>query len=209
MTKITPSQIRDTLRPYRFAPDTDQCAAISAYVSLLLHWNQRISLTTVVDPLEILRFHFGESIFAASIVPIKKSRLADVGTGAGFPGIPLLIAVPGLSLALIESNARKAAFLSEVVRELKLTSVDVVRSRMETMRPDPTRFDFVTARALGGYDTLLNWSRDRIATGGSIVLWLGGGESKAISAASDWRWRDPILIPGSQRRYILAGSRLE
>jgi 16S rRNA (guanine527-N7)-methyltransferase len=119
----------------------------------------------------------------------------------------LLIAVPGLSLTVIESNAKKAAFLSEVVRELKLTSVDVVRSRMENMPPDPTKFDFVTARALGGYDALLNWSLDRIATGGSIVLWLGAGESNAISAAPQWRWRDPILIPGSKRRYLLAGSR--
>jgi 16S rRNA (guanine527-N7)-methyltransferase len=209
MIDLTVSQIQDTLRSYRFSPDVGQCAAIKAYVSLLLRWNQRISLTTVVDPLEILRFHFGESIFAASVVPIRKSRLADVGTGAGFPGIPLLIAVPDLSLTLIESNVRKAAFLSEVVRELKLRSVNIIRSRMESIPPDPGRFDCVTARALGGYDTLLHWSRRRLAKDGGIILWLGTDELKAISGDPLWHWNDPTLIPGSKGRFLLFGSRLD
>ena len=175
-------------------------------MALLLRWNKRISLTTVVDPLEILRFHFGESVVAASTVPIEKGRLADVGSGAGFPGLPLSIAIPDISVTLIESNAKKAAFLAEVARELKLARVDIIRKRMEDLPGDLPQFDYIAARALGGYQSLLTWSRSRLKCDGKMVLWLGDEESRILSADPSWTWRDPSLIPGSERRFILVGS---
>jgi len=209
MTKLLNQVIQATLRPYGFLPDSVQCEAIRTYISLLLRWNQRISLTTVVDPIEILRFHFGESLFAAFSVPIKKGRLADVGSGAGFPGLPLCLAVPGLSVTLIESNTKKAAFLAEVVRELNLKQVDIRRQRIEDLPADVGQFDYITARALGSYKALLSLARGRLAKAGKIVLWLGKEESQSMSADTSWIWRDPIHIPGSKRRFILAGSSAE
>jgi 16S rRNA (guanine527-N7)-methyltransferase len=206
MTKLSNQVIQATLRPYGFLPDSVQFEAIRTYISLLLRWNQKISLTAVVDPIEILRFHFGESLFAAFSVPIRKGRLADVGSGAGFPGLPLCLAVSGLSVTLIEPNAKKAAFLAEVVRQLNLKQVDVVRQRMDDLPSDLVQFDYITARALGGYKTLLASARGRLAKNGRIVLWLGEAESQSMSADTSWIWHDPIHIPGSKRRFILVGS---
>jgi len=206
VNNLTDQELCSTLAPYEFAPTEVQCESIRAYMALLLRWNKRISLTTVVDPLEILRFHFGESVVAASTVPIEKGRLADVGSGAGFPGLPLSIAIPDISVTLIESNAKKAAFLAEVARELKLARVDIIRKRMEDLPGDLPQFDYIAARALGGYQSLLTWSRSRLKCDGKMVLWLGDEESRILSADPSWTWRDPSLIPGSERRFILVGS---
>lgn len=198
-----------TLLPYGFSPSEAQCDAIRAYISMLLRWNEKVSLTTVVDPVEILRFHFGESLLAVTSVPVRNGRLADVGSGAGFPGIALHLAVPNLATVLIESNAKKATFLSEVVRELKLSGVEVLRRRMEDVPEDLRRLDFVTARALGSLALLKYWARSRLSAKGKLVLWLGEDDSKAVSADISWSWSDPVHIPSSERRYILAGSPLD
>ena len=199
-------QIQDTLRPYGLSPDSGKCTAIRTYISLLLRWNQKISLTTIVDPMEILRFHFGESLFAASSVPIQNGRLADVGSGAGFPGMALGIVLPGLSITLVESNSKKAAFLAEVARELNLHHVDLIRHRFEEVPTNLGKFDYVTARALGDYGDLLAWSRVILSNTGRVVLWLGEADSRIISADPSYIWRDPLHIPDSERRFILVGA---
>jgi 16S rRNA (guanine527-N7)-methyltransferase len=205
MKTISDREIQQALRPYGVSPDCTQCALIRVYISFLLRWNQRISLTTVVDPMEILRFHFGESFFAASSVPIEKGRLADVGSGAGFPGLAIGIILPGLSITLIDSNSKKGAFLAELVRELSLTHVEIVRERYEEVPVNPPKFDYVTARALGNYGGLLGWAHRSLVDGGRLVLWLGEDECKSISTDSSFTWRDPLHIPGSKRRFTLVG----
>src|SRR4029077_16432512 len=109
------------------------------------------------DPLKILRFHFGESFFAACSVPIEKGRLADVGSGPGFLGMCVGIVLPGMSINLIESNSKKAAFLAELARELNLRHVDVIRQRFEEIPANLGRFDYVTARGGGQYEVPFNW----------------------------------------------------
>ena len=206
MTATSDKRIQGTLRPYEFSPDSGQCDAIRTYISLLLRWNQKISLTTVVDPMEILRFHFGESFFAASSVTIEKGRLADVGSGAGFPGLALGIVFPRLSIILIESNSKKATFLAEVARELNLRYVDVIRQRFEEVPANLGQFDFVMARALGNYEALLRWAHEALSNTGRVILWLGEDECKTISADPSFTWREPLHIPGSKRRFILVGA---
>src|SRR5580704_11354283 len=150
MIELTNSQMEKSLGYYGVEVRNGLLEAIRTYISILLRWNSKISLTTVTDPLEILKFHFGEGLFAAKSVPIKNGRLADVGSGAGFPGLPLAMLLPDLEVVLIESNLKKATFLSEVIRTLTLGNVKVWRGRMEDMPLDAkSRFDFVTARALG------------------------------------------------------------
>jgi len=194
-----------TLREYGVSATPQTFASIRLYISLLLRWNERISLTTVTDPEDLLRFHFGECMFAASAVPLRDGRLADVGTGAGFPGIPLKLLNPDLQLVLIESNAKKAAFLSECIRQIGISGAEVYRGRFEDFPSKAAPFDFVAARALGAYPALAKWSRAMLAPGGKLVLWLGERDSIEMSRDALLQWHEPIPIPGSDRRTILIG----
>jgi 16S rRNA (guanine527-N7)-methyltransferase len=206
MTSPSDVHIEGVLRRYGVTPSQDLCDRIKTYISLLLKWNRSISLTTVTNMDEILRFHFGESFFAVSALAIGNGRLADVGSGAGFPGVPLAMLVPGLSVTLIESNAKKFAFLSEVARELGLANAVAVRSRMEDFERQGSPFEFVTARALGQFANLLEWSQTQLSSSGRLVLWLGQDDVARISAELSWTWSAPIAIPNSERRFIISGS---
>ena len=203
---LSDTEISDSLALYGAAPNAVLCERIRAYVSLLLRWNERISLTTVTDPHEILKFHFGESFVAVPSVPINFGRLADVGSGAGFPGIPLAMLVPELQVTLIESNLKKTAFLSEVVRTLDLPHVSVLRSRMENLQSNLPAFDFVSARAVGAFDDLLAWSASALTASGKLILWISWQDAAGIARTPGWSWREPIHISGSRARFLLIGS---
>src|ERR1700683_1000863 len=204
---IIPYDLIDkTLAEYRVSATPTIRSSIRTYISLLLRWNEKISLTTITDPLEILRFHFSESMFAASAVPIRNGRLADVGSGAGFPGLPLKIMVPSLDVLLIESNAKKASFLSECIRELNLLGAEVVRRRFEDTGGRGSKFELITAPALGGYPDLIKWAQESLAPGGRLVLWLGQDDAIRLQREPSIEWRSPIAIPNSDRRVLLVGT---
>ncbi len=205
-TRLTGQVVRSALERYGVALTDAQIYAIQRYVFLLLLWNQKVGLTSITDPREIIERHFGESMFAAGVVPIHHGRLADVGSGAGFPGLAIKLACPDLYVILIEANAKKTAFLAEVKRSLQLTGVEIVRSRLEELRVRSPYADFVSARALGSFHRLLRWSRGALAPNGRILLWLGADDAMKISMSSGWTWREPIPIPGSQRRVLLVGA---
>lgn len=206
---LSGAEIAHVLAPFGVKLSDSQLAFVSRYAALLLRWNQLISLTTIEDPEEIVARHFGESIFAASLLPLTSGRLADVGTGAGFPGLALKIARPGLLVTLIESNRKKCAFLAEVQRELHLTDVNIQRSRYEDSTMAPRSVDFLCARALGNYGSLLRWARGMLSTTGSVVLWVGLEDSVLIGKTAGWSWDLPVAIPGSARRAILVGRPLQ
>ena len=116
-----------------------QMRLISMYVDLLLRWNDRVNLTAIREPEEIVTRHFGESIFAArrlfpqpEVETGTTAHVIDIGSGAGFPGLPTKIWAPHIRLTLIESNQKKATFLREVVRHLGLANVDVFAARAKT-----------------------------------------------------------------------------
>ena len=206
MTTLTDQVIHRELQRYGIASTTEISSAIRAYIPLMLHWNRKISLTTITDPIEIVRFHFGESMFSASLLANKNGRLADVGSGAGFPGFPLKLVTPTLEVVLIESNAKKASFLAEVIRELNIGGAEVYRGSFEVFDGNGLGFDYVTARALGRHERLVDWSRGAVKLGGSLILWLGESDAVQVAKKRSWEWREPLLIPGSQRRMILAGA---
>ena len=205
MKQLSDEVIARELRPYGATASARLCDQIRIYVDLLLRWNQRTSLTTVTDPEGIVRFHFGESLLAVTAVPIRHGRLADVGSGAGFPAVPIRMVSEDLNVILIESNQKKATFLSEIVRELQLANVDVRRSRMEEIDFSRDTVDFVTARAIGIDDEFLDWSRKALNPNGSIVLWLGEESAREVSRDASWKWADSIRIPQSERRVVLHG----
>jgi 16S rRNA (guanine527-N7)-methyltransferase len=202
---LTDELIVSTLSPFQIRVSAGQILKIQEYIQLLLKWNQSVSLTSVVDPVEILARHFGESMFICDLLPLEKCRLADIGSGAGFPGLALKIACPELRLTLIESNKKKCAFLSEVVRALDLENVEVMPIRFEEARVGPDFAEVVTARAVGGFSDILRWAKAALARRGHVILWLGGEDSTKVSSTPAWIWKPAVKIPESQRRFVLIG----
>ncbi len=186
-----------------------QVQQIQQYTKLLLAWNEKINLTAIRDPLEILYRHFCESMFGASLLPVENCRLADVGSGGGFPGIPLKIIRPDLQVFLIESNLKKATFLAEVVRDLHLTDIRVRVGRFEELGEEVAPLDVVCSRALGGFADFLAWSGSPQIGTQKALLWLGGRDVDEVRAVPGWEWAEPTPLPKSLQRYLLLGSRKE
>ncbi len=211
MTTTTPASpsaavIRQALREFRIPVFDDQVLQIQQYIKILLTWNEKVNLTAIHDPLEILYRHFCESMYAAEAIPLKNGRLADVGSGGGFPGLPLKIMRPGLQVFLVESNIKKVTFLAEVIRELGLTCAQVLARRYEELGEEEVApLDYVCSRALGEYPLFLDWSQ-QIAVK-QVILWIGGRDLEEIQKIRTWDWSEPIEVPHSLRRFLLVGTR--
>src|SRR5207302_6978050 len=171
---MTASEMSEALAPFLGSDielSRNQIRSIQSYLDLLLKWNSRSNLTAILEPKEILTRHFGESFFAARHLPVSSGETAmDIGSGAGFPGLPLKIWHDGLKLSLIESNQRKATFLREAIRALHLTNVEVLTSRAEELR---VQADLVTLRAVETFDRILSVTRNLTKSGGRIALLIG------------------------------------
>ena len=195
---------------------------ISMYIDILRRWNARINLTAIRDEEEIVTRHFGESLFAARHLfpstahvgtaalgcPAERSsavRVADLGSGAGFPGIPIKLWAPNTDLTLIESNQKKSTFLREVVRALNLADVTVQNARAETL--PPATFHVVSLRAVEHLIEILPVAFSLVAPSGRLALLLG--KSQLASVRSDLPkvfWNQPIPVPSSQSRVLMVGT---
>src|SRR5258706_7061111 len=147
--------IRRALGEFKLPTYDDQVLQIQQYIKILLTWNEKVNLTAIRDPLEILYRHFCESMYAVEAIPLKNGRLADAGSGGGFPGLPLKIIRPDLEVFLVESNVKKATFLAEAVRDLELKGARVIVSRYEDLGEELTPLDFVCSRAVGEFPAFL------------------------------------------------------
>jgi 16S rRNA (guanine527-N7)-methyltransferase len=185
-----------------------QLSSISIYIDLLLKWNAKINLTAVRDPDEIVTRHFGESLFAARHIFPQASVNADVidiGSGAGFPGLPIKLWAPNIELTLIESNNKKTTFLREVIRLLALRNVEVFTGRAEVF---PGTGDVVTLRAVERFQTALQIAVNLVKGEGTISLLIGEDQVTTAKAASQSvRWHAPLPLPNSQKRILLLGAR--
>ena len=192
-----------------------QLQHISTYIDILLRWNARINLTAVRDPEQIVTRHFGESLFAAShLFPrpsassapsaVKDFDVADLGSGAGFPGIPIKLWAPAISLTLIESNQKKATFLREIARALTLTDINIQTARAESLTN--MSYDVVTLRAVERFDSILPVADSLVRPGGRLALLIGSAqEGQALAALPDLSWSAPEPIPNSKSRVLLVG----
>jgi 16S rRNA (guanine527-N7)-methyltransferase len=195
--------------------------SISTYIDILLRWNARINLTAIRDPEEIVTRHFGESFFAARHLFPREARagqcetaasasvaitLADVGSGAGFPGIPIKLWAPYISLTLIESNHKKASFLREVTRALRLTDVNIQNIRADDLTG--ITFDVVTLRAVERFAAILPIAAALVAPGGRLALLVGSSQvDQARLGLPNLSWQKPESIPLSRSRALLVGRR--
>jgi 16S rRNA (guanine527-N7)-methyltransferase len=201
--------IRRALSEFKVAVTDLQVEQIRRYMTLLLKWNDAMNLTAIQDPLEILYRHFCESMFGATLIPVGFGRLADVGSGGGFPGLPLKIACPEMEVCLIDSNVKKATFLAEVIRELALPEARVLVSRYEELDEEVTPLDVACSRALGEFAQFLKWAASEKIGAKTVMLWIGGRDLDEARASKDWDWNEPVAVPQSLRRFVLIGRRAD
>lgn len=233
---MQPARIAELLDPFLGPEDLisdtqDLIAHISTYIDLLIRWNTRVNLTAIRDPEEIVTRHFGESLFAARHLFPRENReghglsradarspgkrastpastIADLGSGAGFPGLPIKLWSPHISLTLIESNLKKVAFLREVTRALTLTDVNILAARAESQTG--ITFDVVTLRAVERFETILPTAAGLVAPTGRMALLIGSAQiEQARVALPNFYWSDPHSIPLSRSRVLVTAQRLQ
>jgi len=195
------------LSEFQLAATGEQVLQIQQYIRILLQWNEKVNLTAIRDPLEILYRHFCESMYAAVAVPVEHGRLADVGSGGGFPGLPLKIMRPDLRVFLVESSIKKVTFLAEVTRELGLTDVQVLARRYEELGEEAAPLDFICSRALGEFPAFLEWAKSDQIAAKRVILWIGARDLPEIQKIRTWDWAEPIHVPNSLRRLLLVGTK--
>ncbi len=147
---------------------------LDVYLALLLRWNARTNLTAIREPEQIVRRHFGESLFAGcrlGEVVGAEAEVLDLGSGAGFPGVPVQLLLPGVKVALAEAQGKKVAFLREVVRELGL-GCEVFAGRVEGMEVG-RRFDAVLMRAVDRMEEMVEVGFGRLRLGGVLLEMTG------------------------------------
>lgn len=181
---------------------------LSRYLDLLARWNRTYNLTAIRDPGEMVTLHLLDSLSMHAHMD-GVARLADLGTGAGLPGIPLAIARPGLEVTLVESNGKKARFLREAVRSLGLANARVVESRAEAV-DKPSAFDAITARAMATLADIIAVGGHLLAPGGRLLA-MKGVRPEAEIAALPTGWRveaiHPLAVPGlaAERHLVVVG----
>jgi 16S rRNA (guanine527-N7)-methyltransferase len=193
-----------------------QLAALSLYERELIDWNTRFNLTAIRDPQEIYIKHFLDSLTCLQAVrETSARRLIDIGTGAGFPGIPIKIVYPSMQLTLVESVGKKAEFCRHVVKVLDLKRVEVVQERAETLGQNPAyreQYDWAVARAVAILPVLAEYLLPLVRVGGNMLAMKGeSGPAEAHSAEHAMRVLGghlrqllPVTLPGvAEERYLV------
>ena len=170
-----------------------QIHQLEKHFDLLNRWNRVLNLTSLKKPEEIVERHYCECLFLATYLPHGSLRIGDIGSGAGFPGIPLAIAKPDYAVTLIESNQRKSVFLREAAREL--ANVSVIPARAEEITET---FDWVTSRAVRFSEI-----EKTVAKLTPNVAILGGAEAPSGNC---FTWNSPVTLPWGNQRKLWVGS---
>jgi 16S rRNA (guanine527-N7)-methyltransferase len=182
----------------------DQVDACLVYLVELEKWNRKINLTAIRNEQEIATKHFIDSFsYLKGFEPMPGVELLDMGSGAGFPALPIKIAAPGISVTLIDSARKKAAFLRHIIRTLRLERALVIAARAEALPAEHhAHYDIVTARAFADMDTALREGAPFLKPGGVMVLSRGPAESISNAAVTvhgmSVRSRFELILPLSR-----------
>lgn len=168
----------------------EQMDLMAAHAGELISWNRKMNLTAIREPGQIAEKHFADAIAAARYLP-EKGRFMDLGSGGGFPAIPLKIMHPGLSLTLVDAVRKKVTFLSHVIRTLKLDRTCALHSRIEDLAKDPDHagtYDGVVARGFSDLSDLVRLALPMLAPGGSVYALKGENGPKEITPELEARF---------------------
>lgn len=201
MAKLTSDQVCELLRPYLdlHAPRA-VCEKVQRYVALLEVWNKKLNLTSVRDPEQVVQRHFGESFYLARLLP-EFATLLDVGSGAGFPGLPISLLRPAADVLLAEAQVRKAAFLREAVW-MTGSHAKVWAHRVEELEQE-SRFDVVVLRAVDNMDLALSVAAQRMAPGGTLAFFVGE-DARDKMPQGEWSSVEAYDVPLSSGRIVVA-----
>lgn len=191
------SEVQDKLKLYVVLKEA-QLSALYQHYQLLIRWNSKINLTSIRKPADIVVRHYCESLFFSANMPDahQGTSLADIGSGAGFPGIPMAILRPDWQLTLVESHQRKAVFLRESSRSLP--NVVIAAKRAEELN---LRFDWVVSRAVTPTDVLTLVPK----LGQRAGFLIGAGELELIQDHAGFVWWPPLRVPWGENRWCLYG----
>jgi len=194
----------DGARALKIELDETQLGKLVAHLDLLDEWNARFNLTAIRDRPAQLTKHLLDSL---TVQPhLRGQRIADVGSGAGFPGIPLAVVEPGRHFSLIESTGKKCRFLEHVRETLALSNVEVVQSRAEAYHPE-VRFDTVIARAVGPIADLVKAAGPLVVGGGRLLAMKGRyPEDELAARLNGWKVAavHPLTVPGlAEERHLV------
>ena len=163
----------------------EQVEKFYRYMNLLIEWNEKINLTAIVKPEEIILKHFVDCLTVEKYIE-KNSKVIDVGTGAGFPGIPLKIIREDLEITLVDSLNKRLVFLNEIIINLNLNKIHIIHSRAEELGKDKNyreKFDVATSRAVANLSTLSEYLIPFVKIGGKCIVMKSADIDKEIEKA--------------------------
>ena len=170
-----------------------QIASLLAFIQLIQKWNKAYNLTAVREPLEMVDLHLLDSL---AILPhLPDGRIADIGTGAGIPGIPLAICRPDCHFTLVDSNSKKTRFVQQAMLELKLSNVEVVHARVEQLMPKMP-FDAVLTRAFASLPDIVRLTGHLLAEDGVLLAMKGQTPSDELASVAGVHQVIPLHVPG-------------
>ncbi|RRR68995.1 MAG: 16S rRNA (guanine(527)-N(7))-methyltransferase RsmG [Candidatus Viridilinea halotolerans] len=187
MTDAAEALLLTTAMDWGLHLTTQQLAQFAAYAAALVRWNEHTNLTTITQREAIYVRHFLDSLALAPHLGRKPTSLVDLGSGAGFPGLPLKLVYPELTLLLVDSVGKKTAFLQHVVAHLGLEGVRVVTGRAEELGHDPgerERHSLVTARAVADLRVLVEYAMPLLHLGGRLIAPKGRDAAHEADAAA-------------------------
>jgi len=211
--------LADTAAAWGLPLDPNQLRQFARYTDELLAWNAHTNLTAITDRQAIYVRHFLDSLALARFWGPPPATLVDIGTGAGFPGVPLKILHPPLAVTLIESVGKKTAFLKHLIAILGLEQVRVVTGRAETVGHDPgqrERYDVATARAVADLRVLAEYALPLLRVGGLLLAPKGAGAEREIEGArravallgGTIEQVVPIELPGVEPRSLVVARKV-
>ena len=182
------NSLRTILNKWNIEISDYQIKQFSIYYDLLVQWNSFMNLTSITDKEEVILKHFVDSIALCKYLPLSNDTLIDIGTGAGFPGIPLKIMCPNLKVTLVDSLNKRINFLNTVIDQLKLDDIFTIHSRAEDLAHDKKyreKYDLCVPRAVANLSTLTELSLPFVKENGYFIPYKSEKSSEEISLATN------------------------
>jgi 16S rRNA (guanine527-N7)-methyltransferase len=200
--------LKDGLIELGFTPSEEQINAFMVYLSNLKKWNKAYNLTGLKNDEDIVIKHFFDSLLYLKAMPDGEIKVADIGSGAGFPGIPIKIICPEIDMYLIESSGKKSAFLRHIIRELQLKKIKVIEKRIEEIEVNqqiPLSVDVAVTRALFTVKDFVKKASHIVKQGGMLILNKGPKVKEELKIIKDIKYKIlTVNLPLSDiKRYIV------